>query len=143
MPDSGNEYRVNGWLWWISFRNSIMDIGFAEKERKPSGTKNRTDIWCGAGNPGSFEPNGWDSEYMEKWSYKEESYIKSNARRNIYQKLDIYISGIRFYGAKDSEDVLQDGTNAMHDQRTRNRWVIYGTFDELFYLSLFYEILWR
>ena len=49
---------------------------------------------------------------MEKWSCKEESYIKSNARRNIYQKLDIYISGIRFYGAKDSEDVLQDGTNA-------------------------------
>lgn len=26
------------------FRNSIMVIGFAEKERKPSGTKNRTDI---------------------------------------------------------------------------------------------------
>ena len=34
---------------------------------------------------------------------REETYIK---------KLDIYISGIRFYGAKDSEDVLQDGTNA-------------------------------
>ena len=33
---------------------------------------------------------------------------------SIYQE-------IRFYGAKDSEDVLQDGTNAMHDQRTRNR----------------------
>ena len=39
----------------------------------------------------------------------------------ILMDLGVYISGIRFYGAKDSEDVLQDGTNAMHDQRTRNR----------------------
>ena len=49
------------------------------------------------------------------------AFIPSTYVYNEYQKLDIYISGIRFYGAKDSEDVLQDGTNAMHDQRTRNR----------------------
>ena len=143
MSDSGDEYRANGRLWWSNFRNSIMGIGFAEKERKPSGTKNRTDIRRGADDPESFESDGWDSGYMEKWSCKEESCIKPNARRNIYHKLDIYISGIRFYGAKDSEDVLQDGANAMHDQRTRNGSILYGTFDELFYLSLLYEILWR
>ena len=35
-----------------------MGIRFAEKERRPSGTKNRTDIRRGADDPGSFESDG-------------------------------------------------------------------------------------
>ena len=61
-------------------------------------------------------------EILNTWKmiYKEESYIKSNARRNIYQKLDIYISELDLWSQR-FRRCFARWNQCMHDQRTRNR----------------------
>ena len=98
-----------------------MDIGFAEKKENPVEQRIEQIFDVVQGIQDHLNQTG---EILNTWKndpIKKNHILSQMREENIYQKLDIYISGIRFYGAKDSEDVLQDGTNAMHDQRTRNR----------------------